>query len=248
MMPITRAVRARMLVRSFAVQGSWNYDTLIGAGFAYLILPALRQIHGREGRALDDAVVRHSELFNSHPYFSTVAAGAVVRLEADGVEPVVIRRFKAALRGSLGSLGDQLIWGTWRPMAVLIGIVLLLAGAAWWVALSASLLVYNLLHITIRVVGLGMGIRAGLEVGKHLKVASIHRLIDWSAQSACFLIGFAAVLVAAPGLRDPAMAGTAFVALGLGLWLGQRSRRLLIVLLAGVTTLGLVMGLIGYGA
>jgi mannose PTS system EIID component len=237
-----------MFFRSFAVQGSWNYETLIGAGFAFVLLPALRQIHGKEGRALDDAVVRHCELFNSHPYLSTVAAGAVIRLEADGVQPAVIQRFKAALRGSLGSLGDRLIWSTWRPMAVLAGIVLLLAGAAWWVAVVTSLLVYNLLHLILRGVGLQMGIEAGMDVGRRLKEAPLHLLIDRSSQAACFLIGAGALLAFAPAARDLGATVVALAAVALGLWFGQRSRKLFIALLAGAAALGLVMGLIGNGA
>ena len=40
--------RAAMILRSFAVQGSWNYRTLIGAGFAFALLPALRALYGRD--------------------------------------------------------------------------------------------------------------------------------------------------------------------------------------------------------
>src|SRR5690606_11625323 len=144
------SVRASMLVRSLAVQGSWNFETLVGAGFAFTLLPALRFIYGRSGPELDAAVSRHADLFNSHPYFATVAVGSVARLEAEKVEPVVVDRFKSALRGSLGSMGDRLVWTCWRPMSVLIGMVLFLLGAAWWVALAVLLIVYNLLHFAVR--------------------------------------------------------------------------------------------------
>jgi mannose PTS system EIID component len=248
MTAIPATVRARMLLRSFAVQGSWNYETLIGAGFAFTLLPALRYIHGREGRRLDEAVARHCELFNSHPYVATVAAGAVSRLEADGVQPIVLRRFKAALRGSLGSMGDRLVWTAWRPMAAVLGIVLLLAGASWWLAIAIFLVVYNALHLTLRVLGMRMGSEAGLEVGRALREFPLQPMIDLASRVAAFLTGVAIVLAAAPTVREPFVSAMPLLAVGLGIWLGHRCRRLVIASLVGVAAVGLLIGLIGNGA
>jgi PTS system mannose-specific IID component len=242
------SVRARILLRSFAIQGSWNYETLIGAGFAFTLLPALRHLYGDSGARLDSAVARHVGLFNSHPYFATIAIGAAAKLEADGAEPAVIDRFKVALRGSLGSLGDQLIWSAWRPMAVMIGLVLLLAGAAWWVAVIGFLVLYNTLHLAVRVLGLRMGSETGLELGRVLREAPIQPLIDRASQIACALVGLAVVLAAAPTPGEPAEAAAAALAVALGLWLGMNSRRVLIALLGGITILALLLGLTGYGA
>ena len=65
-----KLVIARVLIRSLSVQGSWNYRTLIGSGFAYALLPALRFIYRDRPAELQAAVRRHTELFNSHPYLS----------------------------------------------------------------------------------------------------------------------------------------------------------------------------------
>ena len=35
------SVSSRVLLRSLLVQGSWNYETLIGTGFAFTIVPVL---------------------------------------------------------------------------------------------------------------------------------------------------------------------------------------------------------------
>jgi PTS system mannose-specific IID component len=241
-------VRARILLRSFAVQGSWNYETLIGAGFAFTLLPALRHLYGDTGERLDKAVARHVGLFNSHPYFATVAIGAAAKLEADGAEPVVIDRFKVALRGSLGSLGDRLIWSAWRPMAVMIGLVLLLAGAAWWVAVLSFLVLYNSLHLPVRILGLRIGSETGLELGRVLREAPIQPLIERASQIACALVGLAVVLAAAPTPREPVEALTGGLAVALGLWLGVNTRRVLVAMLGGITIFALLLGLTGYGA
>jgi PTS system mannose-specific IID component len=242
------SVRANILLRSFAIQGSWNYETLIGTGFAFALLPALRYLYGDRGEALDQAVARHVGLFNSHPYFATIAIGAVGKLEADEASPVVIDRFKLALRGTLGTLGDRLIWSAWRPMTAMIGIVLLLAGAAWWIAVACFLLLYTALHFTVRYVGLRMGSESGLELGGVLREAPIQSLVERACQIACALIGIAIVLVVTSTSAGPAQLVTAAMAVALGFTLGGQTRRILIGALGGTIAIALLLGLLGNGA
>jgi mannose PTS system EIID component len=248
MSTLPRRVRTRMLLRSFAVQGSWNYETLIGTGFAFTLLPALKHLYGEHDEQFERAVERHTELFNSHPYFATVAVGAVSRLEADGAEPAVVQRFKTALRGSLGSMGDRLVWSTWRPMSVLLGLVLMLTGAPWWVAVATFLVVYNTLHLVVRIRGLRIGTEAGLEVGRLLREAPLQSVIDRASRVACFLIGLAIVLWSAPAFGDPATGLLTAAAIVLGFFLGLRTRRVMILTVGGVVAVALLIGLFGNGA
>jgi len=242
------SVRASILLRSFAIQGSWNYETLIGTGFAFTLLPALRYLYGKRGEALDQAVARHVGLFNSHPYFANVAVGAVGKLEADETPPIVIDRFKLALRGTLGTLGDRLIWSAWRPMTALIGIVLLLAGAAWWVAVACFLILYNVLHVTVRYLGLRMGSESGLELGGVLREVPIQPLVERASQIACALIGLAIVLAATSVSAGPGQFVTAVIAAAIGLSLGGQTRGILIGLLGATIAIALLLGLLGNGA
>ncbi len=242
------SVRANVFLRSFAIQGSWNYETLIGTGFAFTLLPALRHLYGDRGEALDQAVARHVGLFNSHPYFASVAIGAVAKLEGDGVEPAVIDRFKLALRGSLGSLGDRLIWSAWRPMTAMIGIVLLLAGAAWWLAAACFLVLYNALHFAVRYLGVRVGSETGLELGSVLREAPIQPLVERASQIACALIGLAIVLAAAPEATEPGEAVAALIAVAIGVSLAIHTRRVLIIALGTTTIVALLLGLSGNGA
>ena len=217
-------VRRRMLLRSLTVQGSWNYQTLIGTGLAFVLVPALREVYAGDPEGLRRALGRHTELFNSHPYLAGVAAGAVARLEADGAPPETVARFKAAVRGSLGTLGDRLVWLMWRPMAVLLGLGLVLAGAAWWVGAAAFLLVFNALHLWMRAWGLRAGLRDGLQIGATLRSAPFQALGDRAARVGSALAGFAAVLaLAAPGSRPWEWAAGVAAAF-LGIVLGPRVR------------------------
>ncbi|MGH7551559.1 MAG: PTS system mannose/fructose/sorbose family transporter subunit IID, partial [Longimicrobiales bacterium] len=167
MIPSRRA-RLEMFARSFAIQGSWNYRTLIGNGFAFALLPALREIFRGRPADFHAAVERHTRIFNSHPYLVGLALGAVARLEAEGATPAVVDRFKSAVRGSLGSLGDRLIWAGLRPATGLLALALLFAGLPWWLAVLVFLSVYNIGHVALRIWGFQLGFRYGKSVGEHV--------------------------------------------------------------------------------
>lgn len=242
MKELTRGTRTAMLLRSLAVQGSWNYQTLIGTGFAFTLLPALRRIHQDDETRLGEALARHGRVFNCHPYFATLAAGAVARLEADGAEPVVIGRFKDALRGSLGSLGDRLVWMAWRPAAILLGLVLLLFGAAWWVAVTAFLVVHNALHLALRVWGLRVGLENGLQVASVVKAVPFQALATQSANAGALLAGLAVVLFLGAGPADPLRIAVVLLGAGLGLLLGMRARSVAAAAIGATWVLALILG------
>ncbi|HUF51698.1 MAG TPA: PTS system mannose/fructose/sorbose family transporter subunit IID [Longimicrobiales bacterium] len=199
---LPRAVVWHMFLRSFAIQGSWNYRTLQGSGFAYALLPVLRFVYRDDDAALQDAVIRHSALFNAHPYLAGVALGAVARMELDGEPPAMIERFKTALRGSLGTLGDRLVWAGWRPACVLLGLVVLLATSSATAAIIVFLIVYNAGHVALRWWGLHIGVQHGRQVGERLRRAPLGLWHDRVVSAAAFLLGAALPLIAGGALTD----------------------------------------------
>ena len=239
---LPRGVRRAMLLRSLAVQGSWNYRTLIGTGMAFVLAPALRHVHGRDPARLRDAVARHAELFNAHPYLAALAAGAIARLEVDGVPPETVARFKAAVRGSLGSMGDRLVWLTWRPACALLMVALLLAGAPWWAAVLAFLVPYNALHLWLRVWGLRAGLRDGLNVARALREAPFERLGERAGDAGAVLSGCAAVLaVGWGGEQGWGYAALGGAALAVGIALGPRVRWAAALALTAVLAAGVAL-------
>lgn len=234
-----------MFLRSFAIQGSWNYRTLIGTGFAFALLPALREIFRGRPAELQAAVERHTDVFNSHPYLSGVALGAVARLEQEGADPGLIARFKAAVRGSLGSLGDRLVWAGWRPTCMLLALILLFLGETWWVAILVFLILYNAGHLLVRVWGFQLGLRYGRMVGEHLRRAQLADIQRFIASAGAFLLGFLLPVVATGGLvsvnlpRELSL--VALLAAAVGVRFGGRVRRPVVVALAGIAIFGLVL-------
>lgn len=227
---LPRLLALRVLLRSLTVQGSWNYETLIGTGFAFTVLPVLRYLYPADAEAFRAALVRHTEVFNSHPYLATVAVGAVSRLEAEGADPVIIQRFKSALRGSLGSIGDQLVWTAWKPATVMIGVALAVAGAAWWLVIAVFLLTYNILHFGLRAWGLRVGTACGLEVGRVLRDAPVQKIARRSGDLGALCGGFGVVVATSDLLQQSQWNFVAVLcvicAIGAGVWLGPRARLL----------------------
>jgi mannose PTS system EIID component len=246
MKPIPSGIRRRLLLRSFLVQGSWNYETLIGTGFAFTLIPIFRFLHPNDVAARRAALKRHAGVFNSHPYLAPVAIGAVARLEAEGAEPAMTERFKSAMRGSLGSLGDRLIWTAWRPATLLLGVVLLLAGAAWWVALTAFLVIYNSFQFGLRAWGLRAGLESGIEVGKVLRSVPFDAIVSWVGNAGALLGGTALVLAIAPPGTELALRPLALgvIAAAAGLWLGLRARSVLAPAVGLAWIIAIALGLI----
>lgn len=220
MSDLPRSLRRRLLLRSFLIQGSWNYRTLIGTGFAFVVIPALRHVYGNDEVELRRAVARHAELFNSHPYLATVAAGAVAKLESDGTAPELVGRFKTALRGSLGTVGDRLVWLSWRPAVAMLAIAVLLAGAPWWAGVCTFLIVYNGLHLWLRDWGVRTGLAAGLNVARAVRDMPLQQWGERARDAGALLAGVAVALaVLRPGLPLPGtlpLVGAAAVGIALG--------------------------------
>ncbi|HXQ78517.1 MAG TPA: PTS system mannose/fructose/sorbose family transporter subunit IID, partial [Gemmatimonadaceae bacterium] len=73
-------VKAAMYFRLLALQGSWNYETLLGTGIGFVMEPALRLLPGGvRGEQYRSALARESRYFNAHPYLAGVAVGALTR-------------------------------------------------------------------------------------------------------------------------------------------------------------------------
>lgn len=157
-------------LRSFAVGGSWNYRTLLGSGIAYALLPVLRRVHAGDPVRMRGALADHLQPFNAHPYLAALAVGALARAERDGAERETIRRFRRALSGPLGSLGDRTVWARWRPFCLLVSLAAWMgAGLTPWAAVLLFLGLYNVGHLALRAWAFRTGWREGLGVAAALR-------------------------------------------------------------------------------
>lgn len=188
--------RTEALWRLMAVQASYTYERMAGIGVGHACAPLLRDVFAtRTVRERRDAVARSADFFNSHPYLASVAVGAEVRAEQDGVPGQVITRLRTALSGPLGSLGDQLIWAGWVPALVAIGLVAAPHAGIW--AVVAIVVVHNVLRFLLTSWGLDLGLREGLGVGAALQRSWLPRGAEEAQRAAAFAVGLAVPIVVA---------------------------------------------------
>jgi mannose PTS system EIID component len=199
--------------RLLAIQGSWNYETLIGNGVGFCVEPALRSLPGGvHGPAFKAAMAREATYFNAHPYLAAIAVGALARAELSGVPPERIERFRIALCGPLGSVGDQLVWAGWLPFCSLIALIVFGLGARPLSVVLVFLLLYNAGHLALRAWGLHVGWTRGLGVASALAHPVLRRGPAHVARAAAAAAGVAIPLTAAQVVDG----GHALLALVLG--------------------------------
>jgi mannose PTS system EIID component len=184
--------------RLLAIQGSWNYETLIGNGIGFCLEPALRSLPGGvHGAAFKSALARESAYFNAHPYLAAVAVGALAKAELSGVPPERIERFRTALTGPLGSVGDQLVWAGWLPFCSLVALTAFGLGTRPMAVLLTFLVLYNAGHLALRAWGLHVGWTRGLGVASALANPVLRQGPAHVARAAAAVAGLAIPLSAA---------------------------------------------------
>lgn len=197
------AMSFQVFLRLFFVQALWNYRSMLGAGLAWAMLPALREIHGDDEEAFRDAVRRAAEHFNAHPYLTGLAAGALLRMERAGEDPELSARFRRVLRAPLGSLGDRLIWSSWLPACILAAVSVGLLLQAPLLAVVLFLLAYNALHLPLRWWSLQTGLTLGRKLGDALRRADLPTRAERVGRGGVFLLGLLAGLALASGVGTP---------------------------------------------
>ena len=172
-----RPVLRKIWLRQFLLQGCWNYEGMQNVGFAYCMLPALREQYKGRPEELIRALKRHLEFFNTHPAMAGVVLGASVRLEervAEGeADPRAIGTFKVGLMGSLGAIGDSYFWGALKPMAAAAGAILSLVHPL--LGIAALLLLYNVSHLAIRYRGFVAGTEGEERAARFLRGEGLAR-------------------------------------------------------------------------
>jgi mannose PTS system EIID component len=180
--------KLRALLRLFAVQGTWNYERMLGVGMGYAAEPLLEDLKAVDPVRHGEAVVRSAEFFNCNPYLAGLALGATTRAEYEAVPGPQIVRLRTALCSPLGSMGDQLFWAGLVPALVGIALIAAVLGAVWS-AVVGFLLVYNAIRIWTGHWSLRVGMASGMRVGAAIASSWLPRAIEWVTPAAGFALG-----------------------------------------------------------
>jgi mannose/fructose/N-acetylgalactosamine-specific phosphotransferase system component IID len=192
--------RLQALLRLFAVQGTWNYERMLGVGMGYAAEPLLEDLKAVDPVRHGEAVVRSAEFFNCHPNLAGLALGATTRAEYEGVPGPQIVRLRTALCSPLGSMGDQLFWAGLVPSLIGFTLVAVVLGAGTW-AILLFLLAYNAVRLWTAYWSLQTGMASGMKVGSAIGSSWLPRALEWAGPTAGFALGLALPVVALWYLR-----------------------------------------------
>lgn len=169
----------KIYLRSFALQGSWNFERLQGLGALYVMTPALTFFFQGADRLA--AFRRHLGYFNTHPFLATSVFGTAIHYEeriAAGLETENgFDDYRQMVMAPYTAMGDALFWGGLRPLAAGIALFFAVADSFW--APVVFLLVFNFPHLWVRWNALSRGCRNGIE---SIELVQKLRLSDLAAR------------------------------------------------------------------
>ncbi len=191
-----RSTLVKIFLRSLTIQASFSAWRMQSLGFAFAMLPWIRLENS--GRAkIAEALSRHLQMFNTHPYLAAAVIGSVVRIEEEG-DPEGADHFKGSVVGPYAAIGDAFFWGALRSFAATASVFAALMGSmmAPWV----FLLIYSPAHLWVRIKGFVEGCRRGkmgIEFVRRLNLPALSTrlragslvlvamLAAWAPESAC---------------------------------------------------------------
>jgi PTS system mannose-specific IID component len=148
------------------------------------------------------------------------------------------------MQSALGSLGDKLVWGAWRPFCLLAALLAGFLGAPTALVVFGLLVVYNAAHVGVRAWGLSAGLDNGLEVAGVLRNARLSNKAERITAAGVLLAGvFGGALLGEVGRLSGATAvwiGGGAALLAVGLVGGEPLRRAVPVLLLAAVLGGFV--------
>ena len=181
-----------VFIRSNLFQGSWNFERMQALGFCFSMVPAIRRLYPENNDARKQAIKRHLEFFNTHPYVAAPVLGVTLAMEeqrANGAEidDGAINGIKVGLMGPLAGVGDPIFWGTVRPVFAALG-----AGNAMSGSLLGPLLffiLFNAVRLLTRYYGVAYGYRKGVDIVKDMGGGFLQKLTEGASILGLFVMG-----------------------------------------------------------
>jgi PTS system mannose-specific IID component len=195
-------------LRQFHLQVLWNFERYLSYGVTFFLLPVLKKVY-RDGGDRAQAMTRHLEYFNTHPYMASFVLGAILKMEEEkqSLPPdqqkqkeEEISALKVGMMGPIAAMGDNLFWATIRPYCALIAVTLVLSHSfqiqgQFWIIPLLFLSVYNIGHVGLRFVGFMQGYRLGDQVVLSLRKYGFQETIRGLRLASIILLGVLIVFV-----------------------------------------------------
>ena len=188
---LTKKDRLTVFWRSQFLQASWNFERMQNVGWAYAMIPALKKLYTtKEDRA--QALKRHLEFFNTHPYLAAPVLGVTLTLEEEraagrDIDNAAIQGVKIGMMGPLAGVGDPIFWGTLRPIIGAFAASLALSGSTMGPLLFFVL--WNVIRLIFTWYTQELGYRSGNEITKDLEGGILQKLTTGASILGMFVMG-----------------------------------------------------------
>ncbi|HHL3211748.1 TPA: PTS mannose transporter subunit IID [Providencia stuartii] len=181
-----------VFLRSNLLQGSWNFERMQALGFCYSMVPVIRRLYPENNDERKQAIKRHLEFFNTHPYVAAPVLGVTMAMEeqrANGadIDDGAINGIKVGLMGPLVGVGDPIFWGTVRPVFAALG-----AGIAMTGNLLGPILffvLFNLVRLLTLYYGVAYGYKKGVDIVQDIGGGFLQKLTEGASILGLFVMG-----------------------------------------------------------
>lgn len=188
---LSEDARKKVWWRHQFLQGSWNYERMQNGGWAYSIIPAIKELYTEKEDQVE-ALKRHLEFYNTHPYVSSPVMGVTLAMEEERaagtqIDDAAIQGVKVGMMGPLAGVGDPVFWFTLRPILGALGASLALSGSI--IGPLLFFVLWNVIRMVFEWKTQEMGYKAGNEITKDLSGGLLGRITLMASILGMFIIG-----------------------------------------------------------
>ena len=158
----------RLFARGFLLQALFNPRGQQRGGLAWIV--------GTDRRACAD------EPFNVNPSLAGYAVGL-----AHAADQEDFFRYRSTIAAALSALGDRIVWGLLRPLAVMAGLIASVAGAI--PSATTLLLVYNLPELCLRWRSVERGVHGAQAIAGDMSMRGLPRIARLLSRAAALMWG-----------------------------------------------------------
>lgn len=181
-----------VFLRSNLFQGSWNFERMQALGFCFSMVPAIRRLYPENTEERRQAIKRHLEFFNTHPYPAAPILGVTLAMEeqrANGapIDDAAINGIKVGLMGPLAGVGDPIFWGTMRPVFAALGAGIAMTGSLFGPVLF--FLLFNVVRLLFRYYGITYGYKKGIDIVNDMRGGLLQKLTEGASILGLFVMG-----------------------------------------------------------
>jgi mannose/fructose/N-acetylgalactosamine-specific phosphotransferase system component IID len=229
-MKLERRDLAKVLVRLLFVQATLHRKGMQNIGIMHAVDAAAPKLSPEPGAFL----ARHAEHFNTNPNAAPIVVGGVLRIEEErsATAPASVSRFKQAASSALAAMGDVLVVGGLKPLALTLAVVSAIYSS--FTGLVAIFVCYNAALLAGRYWGLSFGYARGWGVVDAFTGPRIQHVVMMARILAAFaggiLIGVMTRRAYAQGIVELTVIAVAITGAWFAMKRGYAPARLAIVL------------------